>query len=82
VHLTQALVNRRPVRYFPGETVGSPSFPGDPNTALPCSQTPGGSPRQTIVAFQYCPRLSHNEDSPDNPISGLYDTASRFAAYA
>ena len=26
--------------------------------ALPCSQTPGGPPRQTISAFQCCPRYS------------------------
>ena len=34
--------------------------------ALPCSQTPGGPPRQTIAAFRCCPRNSYNEGSPNN----------------
>ena len=46
------------------ETGGSPSFPGDPVTALPCSQTPGGPPRQTLAALRCCPRYHHNEGSP------------------
>jgi len=33
--------------------------------ALPCSQTPGGPPRQTIAAFRCCPRNSYNEGSPN-----------------
>ena len=32
--------------------------------ALPCPQTPGGPPRQTIAAFRCCPRYHHNEGSP------------------
>ena len=46
------------------ETGGSPSFPGDPISALPCSRIPGGPPRQTIAAFRYCPRYVQHEDSP------------------
>jgi hypothetical protein len=34
--------------------------------ALPCSQTPGGPPRQTIAALRCCPRYSYNEGSPIN----------------
>ena len=34
--------------------------------ALPCSQTPGGPPRQTIVASRCCPRNPYNEGSPIN----------------
>jgi hypothetical protein len=34
--------------------------------ALPCSQTPGGPPRQTIAASRCCPRYSYNEGSPIN----------------
>jgi len=41
-----------------------PSFPGDPPAALPCSQTPGGPPRQTIAALRCCPRYHQNEGSP------------------
>jgi hypothetical protein len=40
------------------ETGGSPSFPEDPITALPCSQTPGGPPHQTIAVLRCCPRFS------------------------
>ena len=57
-------VVRNPAFVFSVETGGSPSFPGDPVTALPCSQTPGGPPRQTIAAFRCCPRYHHNEGSP------------------
>ena len=34
--------------------------------ALPCSQTPGGPPHQTISVLRYCPRYSYNEGSPIN----------------
>ena len=30
---------------------------------LPCSQTPGGPPRQTIAVPRCCPRYSYNEGS-------------------
>ena len=39
------------------ETGGSPSFPGDPITALPCSKAPGGPPRQTNCGASVLPSL-------------------------
>ncbi len=56
-----------PVWSFPAlseETGGSPSFPGDPIIALPCSQAPGGPPRQTIATLRCCPRYFNHEGSP------------------
>ena len=45
------------------------ALPASPETllvAMPCPQTPGGPPRQTIAAFRCCPRNSYNEGSPNN----------------
>ena len=55
-----------PFRLSVEETGGSPSFPGDPITALPCSRTPGGPPRLTNAALRCCPRSSEHEGSPIN----------------
>ena len=53
-----------PLRLYVEETEGSPSFPGDPVAALPCSRTPGGPPRLTKTALRCCPRYSEHEGSP------------------
>ena len=41
-------------------------LPWRPLAALPCSQTPGGPPRQTIAALRRGPRYSYNEGSTIN----------------
>lgn len=65
----------------PKETVGSPSFPRDPISALPCSPTPGERPCLTKAALQYCPRYSKHEGFPsylpfEAPSHGFTDCAS------
>ena len=49
-----------------GRTGGSPSFPRDPMTALPCSPTPGEPPRLTTAAFRYGPRYHKHEGFPNH----------------
>lgn len=79
-------------RQLSQQTGGYPSFPGNPNIALPCSPTPGGPPCQTVRhrrlllwAWRCCPRFLNDEGSPirscyRGSITRLYDSLSTLHA--
>ena len=53
-------------RHSTKETGGSPSFPGDPFFALPCSATPGEPPHLTNTVLRHGPRYYQYEGFANN----------------